>query len=127
MRRLLILVIVIPLVACIPTPPAEEGELRIVALAGPTCPVVSDPPDPNCDDRPVEGAVVLVIDEGGGEVARMTTDADGTASVMVPPGRYGLVPQPVEGLMGTAAPGDVAVDAGVGGEPVTISYDTGIR
>lgn len=127
MSRLLILAIVTLLAACTPAPRAEDLTLRVVVVAGPTCPVVSDPPDPNCDDRPVEGAVILVHDEGGGEVARMTTDANGDALAGLAPGTYVLVPQPVEGLMGTAGPVEISIVEGVDPEPVTIAYDTGIR
>jgi hypothetical protein len=94
--------------------------------AGPTCPVVTNPPDPNCADRPVEGAELIVEDLEGTEVARATSDAQGQFSVAVEPGSYRVVPQPVDGLMGTAAPVEVQV---VLGEPavVEIVYDTGMR
>lgn len=102
--------------------PAVSGRVS----AGPTCPVVTDPPDPNCADRAVSGAVLIVEDLEGTEVARATSDADGQFSVAVAPGSYRIVPQPVDGLMGTAEPMDVQV---VLGEPavVEIVYDTGIR
>ena len=103
------------------------GAIQVRALAGPTCPVVSDPPDPDCDDRPVEGAGIIIRDEEGAEVGRMTTDGEGTAAIELPPGRYSLVPQAVEGLMGTPEPVTVTVVEGVEAEPVTIGYDTGIR
>ncbi|MEE8330592.1 MAG: hypothetical protein V3R84_02390 [Acidimicrobiia bacterium] len=93
--------------------------------AGPTCPVMQDPPDPACDDRGV-AAVLLVVDELGAEVATVRTSSDGAFSLKVPPGRYSVVPQPVEGLLGTAEPLSFEVVA----EPVTdldLAYDTGIR
>ena len=125
MKAMILLLLAIAVGAC--DQPSGSGAVRVVAVAGPTCPVVSDPPDPNCDDRPVDGAVIVVRDEGGGEVARMTTDADGNATLELAPGRYVLVPQPVEGLMGTAAPIEVTVVEGAAGEPVMVAYDTGIR
>lgn len=93
--------------------------------AGPTCPVMQDPPDPACDDRAV-AATLLVVDESGAEVATVLSSADGAFSLPVPPGRYSLVPQPVEGLLGTAEP----VSFEVVSQPVTgldLAYDTGIR
>lgn len=120
-------VLVAILVGCTAPAPSSASTIRITALAGPTCPVVSDPPDPDCDDRPVEGAVIVVQDEAGAEVARMATDAAGTAAVELPPGRYVLVPLPVEGLMGTAPPVTVTLVGGADAEPVVIAYDTGIR
>jgi hypothetical protein len=125
MKAVILLLLVTGVGACDQV--SGSGAVTIVAVAGPTCPVVSDPPDPDCDDRPVDGAVIRVRDESGGEVARMTTDADGNATVELAPGRYVLVPQPVEGLMGTAAPIEVTLVEGMAGEPVTVAYDTGIR
>jgi hypothetical protein len=112
--------------ACAP----EDGPTRTlqgVAMAGPTCPVQTEPPDPSCADRPVGGAVIVINDESGSEVARVTTAADGTFSLDLEPGSYVLVPQPVAGLMGTAAPIEVAVPEVGDLEPLAIGYDTGIR
>jgi hypothetical protein len=97
-------------------------------LAGPTCPVVQEPPDPACADRAVEGAEIVVLAADGTEVARVRSDREGHFRVEVGPGdTYQVVPQPVEGLMGTAEPVEVApIDFGDQVE-ITLSYDTGIR
>jgi len=105
---------------------APLGVVNGTAHAGPTCPVVR-PGDPACQDRPVAGAVIVATDGSGKEVARATTDAVGAFTISLPPGNYVLVPQPVIGLMGTAAPMNVALGAGVNPLPVDVSYDTGIR
>jgi hypothetical protein len=107
--------------------PNDESGIRGVVVAGPTCPVVTDPPDPDCADRAVAGAVLLVLDADGDEAARVTSAADGTFSVALPPGGYRIVPQPVEGLMGTASELDVRVGMGEPPGELTIAYDTGIR
>ena len=104
----------------------DASGIRGIATAGPTCPVVTDPPDPGCADRPVAGAVILVLAMDGSEVGRVVTGADGSFGVELAPGAYRVVPQPVEGLMGTAAEQAIRVEAGAPAE-VTISYDTGIR
>jgi hypothetical protein len=127
MRHLPILVSLVVLAACAPAPPVDEATLHVIAVAGPTCPVVSDPPDPECADRPVDGAEIIVQRADGEEVATMTTDADGQALLAVESGSYILVPQPVEGLLGTAASVEVTVREGAETDPVTIAYDTGIR
>jgi hypothetical protein len=57
----------------------------------------------------------------------VTTDADGAAAIELIPGRYILVPQPVEGLMGTPQPITVTLISGVDAELLTVEYDTGIR
>lgn len=128
MRMLgLSLAILAVLAACEPAPATSGVSVEGVALAGPTCPVVTDPPDPSCADRPVAGAEIIAIAEDGTEVARGRTDAEGRIELLLPEGTYELVPQPVEGLMGTASPVTVRVEEGVAVDEVTFAYDTGIR
>ncbi len=98
-------------------------------VAGPTCPVARNPPDPACADRPVAGAVVIVLSEAGAEVARVASAADGSFAVVVPAGgSYTLEAQPHQGLMRAPAaevvkvPGDPSASV-----EVTLTYDTGIR
>ena len=114
------------LLACCQAPSADQAITGIVT-AGPVCPVVTDPPDPSCEDRPVAGAEIVVRNASGDEVARVRTAEDGTFSISVAAGQYELVPQPVEGLMGTAAAVEVTVREGGLPAPVEIIYDTGIR
>jgi hypothetical protein len=108
-------------------PLADETGIRGVVVAGPTCPVVTDPPDPDCADRAVAGAVLVILDADGDEVARVTSAADGTFAVALAPGAYHIVPQPVDGLMGTASELDVRVEMGEPPGELAITYDTGIR
>ena len=93
--------------------------------AGPTCPV-ERPGDSACAERPVKGAVLVVTDAGGREVARFTTDGSGLFRIDLAPGTYTLAAQPVTGLLGTPAQQHVTVAADRLTE-VTIGYDTGIR
>jgi hypothetical protein len=123
-RRLLVTAVC--LAACTPSDAGPAIELSGRVTAGPTCPVVTEPPDPACEDRPVSGAALVVLSDGS-EVARVQSDAEGGFSVQLPPGEYRLVPQPVEGLMGTAPPLDVLLVAGTEPDPVEVVYDTGIR
>jgi hypothetical protein len=110
--------------------PSPGGDGRtgvfLTATAGPTCPVEQNPPDPSCAPKPVAGAVAVIRDAAGTEVARATLDRRGTAFVELPAGGYVVEPQAVQGLMGTPAPVSVTVVDGVG-SPVALDYDTGIR
>jgi hypothetical protein len=126
MHTALLAVIASVLLACCQAPSADQTIAGLVT-AGPVCPVVTDPPDPACEDQPVAGAEIVVHNEAGETVATVRTAEDGTFSVSVATGRYELIPQPVEGLMGTAAAVVVTVEEGVAVEPIEISYDTGIR
>jgi Carboxypeptidase regulatory-like domain len=107
----------------------SEGTTLVTgrATAGPTCPVERNPPDPNCAERPVAGAVMVIEDSSGAEVQRATTNADGSFTVQLAPGSYRLVPQPVSGLMGGGQPVAFTIQAGTSPEPLQVSYDTGIR
>lgn len=107
--------------------PAPGLVINGVVTAGPACPVVTEPPDPSCEDRPVQGAEIVVRNQAGESVARVRSAEDGSFSVPVVAGHYELLPQPVEGLLGTAAAVEVTVEEGVAAEPILISYDTGIR
>jgi len=108
--------------------PAGDGRTGIggTAVAGPVCPVERVPPDPACAPRPVAGAVVVVRDGSGSEIARTVTAADGSFFVEVPAGDYVVEAQPAEGLLGTAGQRDVSVVDGVAAQ-VQLEYDTGIR
>jgi hypothetical protein len=106
--------------------PAETG-VRGRVVAGPTCPVETIPPQPGCEAQPVDGAVLLIVDADGKEVARATSTANGSFERALAPGAYRVVPQPVAGLMGTASESSFTVELGDPWIELTIDYDTGIR
>ena len=107
------------------TPPASG--ISGIVTSGPTCPVMRDPPDRACDDRPLAGAVILVLDVNGGEVARAISDTEGRFTVELAPGVYRVEPQPVRGMMGTAAAVDIRIAADEPLAEIALGYDTGIR
>ena len=39
--------------------PADTMSVTVIVTAGPVCPVVTDPLDPACADRPVDGAELV--------------------------------------------------------------------
>lgn len=108
--------------------PGGDGRtgIMLAAVRGPICPVEQDPPDPACAPQPVPGAVVVIRDVAGDEVARATLDAAGFAFVELAAGSYTLEPQPAEGTMSPPDAQSVTVTDGVG-VPITLGYDTGIR
>ena len=125
-------VVILVLAACagpmgVPSPSVAPGTgLEIAAVAGPTCPVETIPPDPACAPRPVAGASIVILDAQGRTVATALLDAKGAAVVALPAGRYVLRAEAAEGLMGMPPPTDVTVVDGAL-TPVVLSYDTGIR
>ena len=101
----------------------------MVAMAGPVCPVESDPPDPSCAPRPVAGAPVVVTPADGSDnvVAQGETDADGRLTHGGPGrrlpricggGRRAWSPHP--SLSWSSVLADLTTE-------VPVAYDTGIR
>ena len=118
-------------VGCAPatsSTPTAIGTIQVEVVAGPVCPVERNPPDPECEPRPVEGARIFVQPGDGRDilVAEATTDEGGHASIELTPGDYTIAGGEVEGLMGRPEPTTVTLSAD---QTVTISlsYDTGIR
>lgn len=107
-------------------PPVDVYSVAGYVHAGPICPTVQNPPDPACEDRAVDGAVLAVYDADGDFVMDVESNADGSFAFELPAGTYTLVPQPVEGLMGTAGEQTFTVLA-TGTADLDVAYDTGIR
>jgi hypothetical protein len=127
MTKILTLVFVLAVSACATertTGTIAEYAMSGYVHAGPTCPVVQDPPDPECADRPV--AAQLLVQDGAETIGEIRSAADGHFTTQLPAGTYTLVPQPVEGLMGTAEAQSFTVGPAVSPE-LDIAYDTGIR
>jgi hypothetical protein len=116
-------------IGCATSPSASPVPVATVegtAHAGPTCPVVRAG-DASCADRPVAGAIIIVTDVSGKEVARVTTDATGAFRIPLPRGEFVVRPQPVSGVLGTPGPVSVVVDSAANPPPIDLAYDTGIR
>jgi len=107
-----------------PSPPSGiEG----VVVLGPTCPVESTPGanDPVPCVTPYS-AQLVVLDGENAVVARVTSSADGTFRVNLPPGEYIVAPATGTDSYPIANPVSVTV---VNGQfvPIEVNYDTGIR
>ena len=106
-----------------PPPPAViEGRV----VAGPVCPVETDPPDPACAPQPVPSAEITVINLDTGSQTVAITDTQGRFRIEIEAGTVQLTGETVQGLIGvpdpveiTATPGDRHV--------INLTYDTGIR
>lgn len=111
--------------------PAAGGDgartgVHIVAVAGPTCPVETVPPDPACAPRPVPNAVIQIVDVDGAQDRPIILDAAGRAFVALQPGAYTVNAQGAEGHMNGPEAQRVLVEEGQVTE-VVLAYDTGIR
>ena len=117
----------IPVVLAGVTGPPNNSGVRGTVLLGPTCPVMREPPNPNCADKPYM-TIVQVIAIGSPKsspFATVETDKEGRYKVMLPPGEYGLqaiggVPFPSCGTKNITIKPDVMLET-------DLSCDTGIR
>jgi hypothetical protein len=126
---LAVLAVLAVIAACTSTAPTPgpTGIITGSAMAGPTCPVESDPPDPNCEPRPVAAAVIVATDAAGNEVARTQTGGDGRFSLTVPHGRWQIRAEPRDDYFAVSEPIEIDVDATDIARVVDFTYDTGIR
>ncbi|MCR4325239.1 MAG: Gmad2 immunoglobulin-like domain-containing protein [Patescibacteria group bacterium] len=96
-------------------------------LLGPTCPVMRDPPDPDCDDRPYQTTVqvVAVGNARSSPFATVETDKEGVYKVFLPPGEYVL-----QAIGGIPFPSCGTTNVTIGPDTLLVadlSCDTGIR
>ena len=131
MRFAVVILMMVCVVACGPSPAAtggETGTLEVSVVAGPICPVETQEPDPACEPTPVAGAQLVVSPGDGTEIvlAQGTSDADGFAAFELAPGAYLLTGADVPGLFSVPDPAVVEILAGETAS-VTLVYDTGIR
>lgn len=103
----------------------DTRRVRGRVRAGPTCPVETHPPNPDCEDQVVAGAMLRFYDEDGEQVAVVESNGEGRFTLRLLPGKYLVEPQPDDRYLGTA-PSEEFV---LGEENVflDIRYDTGIR
>lgn len=111
------------------TATSAGGGVRVEGrvLAGPACPIQPSSPQAGCADRAVADAALVITDAAGREVSRTTSGQDGRFGLVLEPGSYRLVPQPVEGLPGTPEPLAITVRPEQPLLELTVTYDTGIR
>jgi hypothetical protein len=107
-----------------PTPPSG---IRGTVVLGPTCAVEQEPGanDPVPCLTPYS-ANLVVLDDEGAVVARVTSGAEGTFQIELQPGEYVVTPATGADTYPIAQPVSVTVPPGQYAS-VEINYDTGIR
>jgi hypothetical protein len=111
-----------------PVPTVGPGPtISGIVTAGPTCPVVQSEPS-DCAPRPISGAVLILSDPDGTEIARATSGVDGSYifGIALSEGPVIVSGLPVAGLT-PPAPVTVDVVAGPGAMQVNLEDDTGSR
>ena len=104
-----------------------QSGIRGVVFLGPTCPVVMDPPDPECADRKYETTLALTTPDGARVVQEFNSDAQGRFSIGAAPGEYGIRSAVAANVLPYCSTNEtVRVFSGTYTE-TTVYCDTGIR
>ncbi len=113
--------------ACASHVPADSSAIITGRLvAGPICPVETDPPDPDCAPRPVPNAEIVATLSDGTEL-RGVSSVDGTFRLALPPGDVVITFAPVEESMLAPDPVSASLHANQTLNLGDLTYDTGIR
>ena len=126
MRRLaLVVVVVIGLGACAKAAPqgGTNSGIQGTVTVGPQCPVVQA--ESPCPDTPFDGKVQ--VSRGGGVIAQVQVDAQGSYWIALVPGTYVVLPMVAgNGGLPRATPQTVVVRDGAFTQ-ADLTIDTGIR
>lgn len=126
-RTLLVAYVLIFLAACSSQVPVDAtATITGRLVAGPTCPVETDPPDPACAPSAVPRAEIVVVSTDGVEI-RTRSGQDGTFRIAVPPGEITITFAEVEGLMIAPEAITASVETNQTLDLSDLFYDTGIR
>ncbi len=109
-------------------PIAESfGSIQGIILLGPVCPVMQDPPDPECNDKPYQTTLVLTSADGSRVIQQFTSKIDGTFALDVPAGNYAIRSTATANTFPRCSSTDV-IHVPVNDTVVAnVSCDTGIR
>lgn len=66
------------------------GTILGTVLIGPTCPVVMDPPEDSCKDKPYETNLVITTSDQSKVITSVKSDVLGKFRVDLPPGAYAI-------------------------------------
>lgn len=94
---------------------------------GPTCPVVMDPPDPQCADKPYATSLALTTSDGTRVIKTFSSDEEGRFNIEVPPGQY-VIRSAADGNILPYCQSNGILDVPISNSiEVQVSCDTGIR
>ena len=103
------------------------GTINGSVLLGPTCPVVKDPPEDQCADKPHKTNLALTTNDGAQVIKEFSSDENGRFTVKAPPGEYSIR-SAVSGNIWPYCSSNKTTKINAGSSVETTVYcDTGIR
>jgi hypothetical protein len=109
-----------------PAGASSDSGIRGIVLLGPTCPVVSYPPDPACADRPFAANLVVTTSDRARLITTFSSAADGSFVVPLAPGEYAIRNAAGANPLPHCSQDAVIVQPHAFTD-ITVSCDTGIR
>ncbi|MBP9855837.1 MAG: hypothetical protein KBC48_00805 [Candidatus Pacebacteria bacterium] len=103
------------------------GSIFGAVLLGPTCPVVQDPPDPICADKPYATSLVVTTPDGARVIKQFTSDESGRFNVDLPAGEYTIRSAAAANILPYCASVESIIVKPNDSTEVAVSCDTGIR
>ncbi len=108
-------------------PIPETSGIKGIVLLGPICPVVKNPPDPQCADKPYATKLAVTTADQVSVIKEFISDENGKFSVGLPPGEYAIRTAAAANILPRCSSnGTIRVGANNYTE-ITVSCDTGIR
>jgi hypothetical protein len=109
------------------SPTAEPGTgVEGSVMLGPTCPVMREPPDPQCADKPYAGKLALTTADGARVIKEFASDQSGHFSLSITSGTYAIRSAPGANMLPRCASLNFMVIPGLY-TSIQVSCDTGIR
>ncbi|MEA2701574.1 MAG: hypothetical protein QOE22_283 [Candidatus Parcubacteria bacterium] len=106
--------------------PSIGGGIEGTVLSGPQCPVLRNPPEPGCDDKPYQGSFALTTPDGNRVIKTFSSDTHGRFRVSAAPGTYRIRGSDAAEVFPNCSSEIITVRAGAYTE-ADVSCDTGIR
>ncbi len=103
--------------------PYNSG-IRGTVMAGPTCPVVQNPPQGECDDKPIATTITVMRSSSTAVLLQTRSTESGAFEFALPPGDY--VVSGGEAVLPRCSETQVTVRADTYSR-ITLNCDTGIR
>jgi hypothetical protein len=96
-------------------------------LLGPTCPVVKDPPEEGCEDKPFETTLVVTTRDGARVIKEFSSDENGKFSVSVASGEYSIKSAAAANVLPYCASNGTVIVSSDYYIETTVYCDSGIR
>ena len=103
------------------------GTIYGVVMLGPTCPVVMDPPDPKCADKPYQTRLVVTTPDQANVIKEFNSDAQGKFYVELPLGEYAIRSAAAANILPYCTTREPIIVPANDSASVTVYCDSGIR